>query len=81
MRRFEALATVVLIGPRVAAAARAQLAAIGERPDAVIAGSPLADGALFRIAGEHIEVTTTIVRELMREACGCVGEDPWGRKW
>lgn len=82
MRRFEALATVVMVGPRVAELAQRELA--GSRPDragVVVAGSPLADGALFRIAGERVEQVTDTVRELLRATCARLGEDPWARKW
>lgn len=82
MRRFEALATVVVVGPRVADLARAELARDrGDRAGVVIAGSPLADGALFRIAGERVELVTASVRDLLRATCQRLGEDPWARKW
>lgn len=84
MQRFTALATAVLIGPRVRELAAARLAALGaiERSaDVIVAGSPLADGALFRIAGEDVETVVKATRDLLREACSRVGEDPWSRKW
>jgi len=84
MRRFEALATCVLVGPRVAAYAAAGLAH-RTRPapgDAlVIAGSPLGDGAVFRIAGERIEAVTHAVRALIGPACDALGALPWQRRW
>jgi urease accessory protein len=84
MRRFEALATAVLLGPRVRELAAAQLATLGpvERGASVIVvGSPLADGALFRLAGESIEAVVNATRGLLRYACATLGEDPWSRKW
>lgn len=80
MRRFEAFATVILCGPRVGDLARRALAR-EHREGVVIAGSPFADGALVRIAGERVELVTLSVRQLCREACSRLGEDPWARKW
>lgn len=81
MRRFEALATVVLVGPRFADLARQELARDHARAGAVVAGSPFADGAMFRIAAERVELVTLSIRQLLRESCSHVGEDPWTRKW
>jgi urease accessory protein len=84
MRRFAALATAVLVGPRVAdlAAARlAELAPAARGANVIVAGSPLADGALFRLAGEDVETVVHSTRALLRQACARVGEDPWSRKW
>lgn len=100
MRRFEALATAVLVGPRVrdlAAAELAKLAESGPVPrgaSTIVAGSPIAtrgapagvsepiaDGALFRIAGERIEDVVAATRALLAGACTRLGEDPWSRKW
>lgn len=122
MGRFTALATAILVGPRVRDIAAAQLAALTagtanqgatsagvggaavgtasaasaairgamaaagvgglERSAPVIvAGSPLADGAMFRIAGADIEQTLDRLRALLRPACTALGEDPWSRKW
>jgi urease accessory protein len=84
MQRFTAIATAILVGPRVRDLAAAQLGAL-ERvlPGApvIVAGSPLADGALFRIAGEDVETVVHATRALLRDACARVGEDPWSRKW
>lgn len=84
MQRFTALATAVLVGPRVRDIAESQLAALGELTRGapiIVAGSPLGTGALFRIAGEDVETVVHATRELVREACIRVGEDPWSRKW
>ena len=84
LRRFSALATAVLLGPRVGELATAQLAALGavERgAKVIVAGSPLAGGAMFRIAGEDVETVVHATRGLLRDACALLGEDPWSRKW
>jgi urease accessory protein len=84
MQRFTALATAILIGPRVREIAAARLGVL-ERvtpgSPVIVAASALADGALFRIAGADVETVVKTTRDLLREACSRVGEDPWSRKW
>ena len=84
MRRFDALATCVLVGPRAADLAAAELARL-ERPAPgaalVVAGSRFADGAVFRIAGERVEQVTAAARALVGEACRRLGALPWQRRW
>jgi urease accessory protein len=82
--RFAALATALLVGPRVADLAAAQLDALGtiERgAPVIVSGSPLCDGAMFRIAGDDVERVVKQTRDLLRDACSRLGEDPWTRKW
>jgi len=84
MQRFAALATCVLVGPRVAgAAARAltQLRRPAPHAPVVVAGSPLADGAAFRIAGERVDLVTAAARALIGDACAELGAVPWQRRW
>jgi urease accessory protein len=84
MRRFDALATCVMVGPCTAELAAAQLARL-ERPapgaSVVVVGSSLADGAVFRIAGERIEAVTAAVRAVIGPACLRLGALPWQRRW
>jgi urease accessory protein len=84
MRRFDALATCVLLGPRAAAHAAAALARLVRPPPrapVVVAGSPLADGAVFRIAGERVDLVTAAARAVIGEACAALGAVPWQRRW
>lgn len=84
MQRFAALATCVLVGPRAAGPAARQLAQLARpapRAPIVVAGSPLADGAVFRIAGERVDLVTGAVRALIGEACAQLGAIPWQRRW
>jgi urease accessory protein len=86
MRRFEAIATAVLIGPRLEAVAHRLLARLAtERvvadADVVVAASPLADGVVCRIAAREVAGAVATVRELLGEACLVAGEDPWARRW
>jgi urease accessory protein len=82
--RFEALATCVLLGPRVREIAAAQLAAlttIRRGIPVIVAGSPVAGGAMFRIAGVRIADVIDATRALVAPACEACGELPWARKW
>ncbi len=84
--RFEAIGTVVICGPRVSAIAQAQLAALAAAPvrrdePVIVAGSPLGDGAMFRIAGDRVQAVVEATRSLLRDVCSAVGEDPWSRKF
>jgi urease accessory protein len=83
MTRFTAIATAVILGPRVGALGRAalELGPVGKRSPIVVAGSPLGDGAILRVVGEDIEQVVATVREILRPACAELGEDPWSRKW
>ncbi len=85
MRRFDALATAILVGPRFAEIAAAELARIASAPvtrraPLVIAASPLADGVIARLAG-GIDAVVAATRALLAPACARAGEDPWARRW
>jgi urease accessory protein len=73
MRKYEALATIVVLGPRVR-----DTVTIG---DGVVAMSPLADGVIVRLAGERVDEVVASVRALLARACLSLGESPWARKW
>ena len=77
MRGCDALATVILLGPRFAALPATHAAS---HPAVLAAQSPLGDGVLHRLAGSVADVTAA-TRALARDACALVGEDPWARKW
>ena len=73
MGAYEALATVILLGPVAKHA--------GATTGCVVATSPLGDGVMFRLAAARVELAVRSVRELARAACSAAGEDPWARKW
>jgi urease accessory protein len=73
MRQYEALATIVVLGPKLR-----DTVVIG---DGVIAMSPLGDGVIVRLAGERVDQVTASVRALLAPACTRLGEQPWSRKW
>ena len=83
MTRFAAMGTAVLIGPRVGALGRAalELGAVSKRASVVVAGSPLGNGAILRLAGDQIESVVATLRDILRPACAELGEDPWSRRW
>ena len=85
MQRFAAIATCILLGPRVAAQARDVLAAIAalpvRDPQLAIAASPLAEGCVVRIASTSTERIVAATRVHLGNACAELGEDPWARKW
>ncbi len=82
MAGYTALATCVVIGPRVAELARAIALPELARDAAIIAAiSPFDDGAIVRIATRAIEDVTSFSRTLLMPACLALGEDPWARKW
>jgi urease accessory protein len=85
MAGHEAIATGVLLGPRVSAHAQALLAAPRPPPapgaPLVVAVSPLGDGVLVRIAGHAVEAVTNQLRRLLGPAASALGEDPWSRRW
>ena len=73
MRKYEALATIVVLGAKVR-----DTVSIG---DGVIAMSPLGDGVIVRLAGERVDQVTATVRALLEPACTRLGEQPWCRKY
>jgi urease accessory protein len=86
MGRFNCLATLLLIGPAVRDFASRLLDQISKEPvtrraTLVASASPVAGGAVLRIAGEDVE---SVGQELHRQlAClrDLLGDDPWARKW
>lgn len=77
----EAIATMIVLGPRVRREARALLDDIARRSIVErIAASEFRDGAIVKLAGTITEVTSAI-RLHLTPACRALGEDPWARKW
>jgi len=62
------------------------LAEIGSRPvergaSLVCSASPVAGGALLRIAGEEVEAVGRELHHHLNFAATWLGDDPWARKW
>ncbi len=84
--RFDCFAVLVLVGEPVRAAAAQLLARVAAKPaaphgDLVLAASPLAAGALLRVAGRHTEAVARLVRDQLEFVCAWLQDDPWARKW
>jgi urease accessory protein len=83
--RFDAIATIVLAGPRVRAlrdAAIARAPAPSRAAAIVESVSPIGDdGVLCRVAGTSIEAVTTAARGYLAGLAELLGDDPFARKW
>jgi urease accessory protein len=84
--RFDALATVIALGPAFATGAIALLARIAAQPvepgaDVITAASPVADGVFLRCAATSAETLAAFLSEALRFAAVPLGEDPFARKW
>jgi urease accessory protein len=81
---FELLATLVAVGPALAAHARSLLEAIAAAPakpgaDVLAAASPLAGGVLVRVAARRIEGGLAFLRERLGFVEAVVRVDPFAR--
>jgi urease accessory protein len=85
MGRFDAIATLVLAGPRTASMRDAALAAqspIRRAAPLVEAASPVGDdAAVVRIAGTTVEAVTAAARARLAGLADLLGDDPFARKW
>ncbi len=84
--RHGCFSTLILVGPRLRAAAQQLLSEVAARPvtqraPTVVAASPLADGAIARIAGANTEAVGTELRRWLAPISSLLGDDPWRRKW
>ncbi len=87
MGRFDVLATAVITGPLVGAAAmdittRLSQAPIDRQADLVVSASRLRDGgALLRMAGTSVERMGHALRAYLAFLAPLTGDDLWRRKW
>lgn len=84
--RFNCFATLLLLGPLLRDRAEGLLADIASRPverrtPFVCSASPLRDGALLRVAGEHVESVARGLHRHVAALAPLLGHDPWARKW
>jgi urease accessory protein len=82
MGRFQALATILLLGPRCAAAASTLLAWHKQQPinpqaDLLISASPIADGALLRLGATRYD----LLEQNLRHHLGPIINDLFGDHW
>ncbi len=84
MGRFDIVLSLLVVGPRFAAAREAMLASQAEaRGDSVLmAASPLgADACILRVAAERFESASRALRSSFAALTGVLGDDPFARKW
>ena len=84
--RFNCFATAVILGPALVAFAKDLLTQIAAQPitpqhSEIITASPVADGALIRIAGMSIEEVGRALYWCLQFVPGLLNDDPWLRKW
>jgi urease accessory protein len=86
MGRYNCLATVVLVGPRVKALADEVLMhvagePVGSREPMIHSASELpGGGALLRVAGVSQELVAKFLRQRVAAIAGQLGDDPWRRR-
>lgn len=96
MGRFEACATLIVVGPRLTEL-RHNLLAAGSHPlerrlaqdrlapsriELLSSASPIGDdAAVVRFAGTSVEVVTDAIREQLTLLGTVLGDDPFARKW
>ncbi|NBD09826.1 urease accessory protein UreD [Corallococcus silvisoli] len=84
--RFDALASVLLVGPalcsaREALAARVAALPVKPRDREVVSASPLGeDGLLLRVAAVSLETLLATTRDWLSFLPGLLGDDPWARR-
>jgi urease accessory protein len=85
--RFDALATIALVGPRLRGHAERLLADHDGMPparhaDRLSVVAPLAGGGcLVRMAGVSLEDIGRAIRDCLHNLPAVLGDDPWARKW
>jgi urease accessory protein len=84
--RFNCFATAILFGPKIKSFAAELLEKINSEPIApqsslLLAASPLAEGALVRIAGNSIEQVGHALHDALAFVPPLLHDDPWLRKW
>lgn len=84
--RFNCLATLALVGPQLAPHARALLdwcaaQPVTPRAASVFAASPLAEGALLRLAGTGVEEVGRAIHERLGFVSELLADNPFSRKW
>jgi urease accessory protein len=93
--RFDAIAFAALIGPALADSIATLLEQIGGRPvhpigaapprpgsraGIVASASPIAGGAVLRVAGESVAAVGDFLRHTLASIPPLLGDDPWARK-
>jgi urease accessory protein len=84
--RFNVLAALTIVGPRVRDHARGALALVSRTPvepraDLLLSASAIGeDGALVRIGGMSVEHVGRVIRDFLSFVPSMLGDDPWARR-
>jgi len=86
MGRYHCLALLLILGPSLTAPAEALLAdttatEVSRRVPLLVSASPVAGGALLRVAGETAEMVGHELHRRLGFLPAYLGDDPWSRKW
>lgn len=86
MGRFDCFATLLLVGPALHEAASHLIEMVSREPVArraslVASASAVGNGALLRVAGEHVEAVGHELHHHLSFLRDLLGDDPWARKW
>lgn len=87
MGAVDCLAVAVILGPAAQGATTRLLQFVQDQPPPprgsplLFAASPLAGGALLRVAGSSSETVGRWLRDRLDFVPALFGEDPWARKW
>jgi hypothetical protein len=89
MKRFNCVATVIVTGPAVqAAAARLDgeitTGPLARQADMLMSAAPLAGGdkgTMLRLAGMSVEQVGGVLRRLLNFVPSLLGDDPWNCKF
>jgi urease accessory protein len=86
MGRFDCLATLLLLGAPLTAAANALAPVLAARPvekraPLMCSVSPVQNGVLVRMAGMEVENVRRELQHHLGFASALLGDNPWARKW
>jgi urease accessory protein len=85
MRQFDAVVSLVAVGPRFALVRDAMLASPAQRAPregVIVAASPIgADGCIVRIVATRFESASQTLRSSFAALAHVLGDDPFVRKW
>jgi urease accessory protein UreH len=84
--RFDCIAMLLLVGAPLRVLAGQMLNDMAARPvglhaRVVCSASPVAAGAVLRVAGEQVEEVAKELQQWLRPLAASLGDDPWKRKW
>jgi urease accessory protein len=86
MGRYDCFGLMLMLGPAVAATAEGIVSWDAGQPihrgqDVIFSISPLAGGAVIRVAGTETEAVGQWIRQRLGFLGALLGADPWSRKW